>query len=303
MQFPPTIGVALITYHAEHHLPRNLPTILASPLEPKVLVVDGSSRDRTVRTAREMGACAMVVPRTEFNHGATRELARKRLGTDIVVMMTQDAYPPDEHALGKLVRPIAQRQASLSYGRQVPHQGAGFLEAFPRRFNYPARGHLRSLEDAGRYGVYVFFSSDTFAAYDNAAMDEIGGFRSVLSHEDAVAAAMLLRAGHRIAYAADAVVEHSHRYTLAREFSRYWDAGYARAQYRDLFSFGGRHEKLGGRYARALMRAVLRQRPWLAPYAFVQTLVKWMGYKIGERSHNAPLWLKKRMSGQHYYWP
>ncbi len=52
-----------------------------------------------------MGAETLVIPRHQFNHGATREFARKYLGTDIVVFMTPDAYPADDRLLDELIAP------------------------------------------------------------------------------------------------------------------------------------------------------------------------------------------------------
>src|SRR5271155_809939 len=104
----PTVGVAVITYKAVPLLPTCLPHLLASPLRPTVLVVNSSSNDGTVELAEKMGAETLVVPRNEFNHGATRELARRALGTDIVVMITPDAKPTGPEMVGNLVRPIAE---------------------------------------------------------------------------------------------------------------------------------------------------------------------------------------------------
>ena len=75
----PTVGVAVITYKAVALLPECLPALLESPLKPRVLVVNSSSGDGTVELARKMGAETLVIPRYEFNHGTTRELARDQL--------------------------------------------------------------------------------------------------------------------------------------------------------------------------------------------------------------------------------
>ena len=160
----PSIGVAFITHRSRRHLAHCLPPILASPLAPRVLVVNSSSGDGTVEEAQRLGAEVLVIPRRAFNHGTTRELARHHLGTDIVVMMTPDAYPTDAGMLGRLVAPIVERRAALAFARQIAHPGAGFFESFPREFNYPASSHTRVLADAATYGAYVVFCSDSCAA-------------------------------------------------------------------------------------------------------------------------------------------
>jgi rhamnosyltransferase len=265
-------------------------------------VVNSSSGDGTVELAHEMGADVLVVPRNEFNHGTTRELARKTLGTDIVVMMTPDARPRDSDLLAKLVRPILQGAASVAYARQVPHEGAGYFEAFPRGFNYPEKNESWSSEDVKDMGPRAFFCSNVCAAWSNVALDEIGGFSPTLSLEDTIAAAKLLSAGHRIAYCADAVVAHSHRYTLAQEFRRHFDTGYVRARHRDLLFAAGGDERRGAAYGTAMMNQLLREQPWLMPYGMAHLMAKYAGYRAGFHGHRLPRSVKRRLSGQDYYW-
>ena len=300
-QFP-SVGVAVITYTARKLLPICLPPLLASPLRPRVLVMNSSSNDGTVELAREMGADTLVIPRNEFNHGTTREVARKALGTDVVVMITPDAIPIGPEMIGHLIAPIARGQAALSYARQLPHDGADFFEAFPREFNYPAVSELRTPADVPRLGAHTYFCSDSCAAWSNAALDAIGGFENTLSLEDAIAAAKLVRAGYSVAYCADAVVKHSHRYTLTQEFRRYFDTGYVRSLHRDLLLASGGDEKKGADFIRAMLGRLMTTRPWLIPYAVMTTLVKLLGYRAGFIGHHLPLALKRRLSGQDFYW-
>lgn len=298
----PSIGVAVITYRAKPHLPFCLPPFLESPLKPRVLVVNSSSNDGTVELAKEMGAETLIVPRAEFNHGTTREKARQYLNTDIVVMLTPDAYALNKDVLEKLVEPIASKKSSASYARQIPHNGADIFESFARDFNYPSTSQLRRIKDVDTYGIYTFFCSDSCAAYSNQALEEVGGFPAVLTGEDTVVVAKMLQKGHSIAYVAEACVKHSHRYTLWQEFQRHFDTGLARKDYGDLLQPGGRDEKRGRDYAKALMSRLMQEKPLLLPYAFLQCIVKWIGYRVGRASGNSPLWFKKALSGQDFYW-
>jgi len=298
----PTIGVAVITHCAKKHLPRCLPPLLNSLFKPRVVVVNSSSRDGTVELAETLGAETLVIPRSEFNHGLTREKARRYLGTDIVMMVTPDAYALNDQTLGHLVTPLLNSQASIAYARQIPHEGADFFESFSREFNYPLQSHLRGIQDVSRYGIYTFFCSNSFAAYNNAALEEIGGFPHVLLGEDTVVVANLLQKGHKIAYVAEAVVRHSHRYTLKQEFQRHFDTGLARNGYRHLIASGGKDSQRGKTYVRHMFNKLIKEEPVLLPYACLQTLTKWMGYRLGEYSAHAPVWLKKTFSSQDFYW-
>jgi rhamnosyltransferase len=297
-----SIGVAVITHCSRHHLARCLPPLLNSSLKPRVLVVNSSSHDGTVEEAEKLGAETLLIPRASFNHGSTRELARKHLNTDIVAMITPDAYAVHEDMLDCLVQPLLQREASLSYARQIPRDGAGFMESFLRDFNYPSQSHVRGIEDVHEWGAYSCFCSNSCAAYLNSALDDVGGFPSVLTGEDAFTAAALLRKGHKIAYVAEAVVKHSHDYTLRQEMRRHFDTGYVRKKYAPLIDFGATDTGRGKQYFTALNRRLLAERPTLIPYAWLHTAVKFIGYQLGRLGPRLPLALAKRLSAQDYYW-
>lgn len=297
-----SVGVAVLTYNAAKLLPHSLPPLLAMTPRPRILIVDSSSRDGTVEIAQSLGVETLVIPQREFNHGATRELARRALSTDIVVMMSHDAIPVGTDMISNLVAPIMRGEAAISYARQLPHDGADFFEAFPRAFNYPETSELRSANDIDRLGPYTFFCSDSCCAWSNAALDAIGGFETTLSLEDTIAAARLVRAGYRIAYRADALVKHSHRYTPTEEFQRYFDIGYVRALHKNLLFGGGGDEKRGAKMTGTMLCQLWHKAPLQIPYAVILTGAKFLGYRAGFHGHAFPLWLKRRLSGQVYFW-
>lgn len=296
------IGCAIITHRAKHHLAHCLAPLINSPLKPRIVVVNSSSRDGTVEMAREFGVETLIIPRNEFNHGTTREQARHFLGTPIICMLTPDAYLTDEHMLNKLIAPIENGNASAAYARQLPHRGAGFFESFHRFYNYPEKSHIRSISDQHLYGSYTFFCSNSCAAYSNAALDSIGGFEKVLLGEDTVAVARLLYKGHKIAYVAEATVFHSHHYSLTQEFRRNFDIGYARKSHMTLLNCKKSDTKRGLHYFISMLKTLCKKAPYLLPYSFAQVGSKWLGYKIGLSCTNAPIWLKKRLSTQDFYW-
>jgi rhamnosyltransferase len=288
-----SIGIIIPTYQGEQHLKHSLPP-LKQALEAletsfgyqkhdlRLLIIDSSSTDNTVSIAKEAGAEVIVIPKEEFNHGATREKARKHLNTDITIMVTQDAYATPQTIFG-LIKPLIDGHASIAYARQLPHDGAKHFETFARTFNYPEKGHIRSIADISHYGVYTFFCSNSCAAYLNSALDEIGGFPPVAFGEDTFAVAQLLRRNHKIAYVAEATVKHSHHYSLKEEFQRNKIIGEMRTRYRHLLECGSSDEKRGSRYAFALLKATAAQKPFLVPYAIAHLGAKWLGYQLGKR--------------------
>ncbi|MDD5200883.1 MAG: glycosyltransferase family 2 protein [Terrimicrobiaceae bacterium] len=299
---PATIGVLIPTLNAERSLSDLLSALLRSPERPKILVLDSESDDRTVEIARGLGVSVLPIQRCQYNHGATREFGRRELNTDIVVMMTQDAIPTGPDMLAELVRPLREGSASVAYARQLPRKGADLFEAFPRAFNYPQNSVIRRIEDARKYGVKTFSCSDSCAAYLNAAVDEIGGFPTILTNEDYFVVAEILRRGGRIAYVAEATVFHSHRFSAIEELRRNFDNGYVRGERREVSALVGPAEKEGASYARAFLLAVARQCPWMLPMAVLHLAAKWGGFRLGFLSPGMPDWWKRLFSSQPGYW-
>lgn len=297
-----SVGVLLLTLNAEKHLHESLLPVINSTLKPKVLVIDSGSQDKTAEIAKDLGAEVLVIRKNEFNHGATREKGRKLLNTDIVVFQTQDAYPLDETMLNKLVAPIEEGKSEIAYGRQIPHDNSGLFESFPREFNYPLMSNIRSIGDVQKFGVYTFFNSHSWAAYLNSALDKAGGVEIMLSNEDYFTTAKMLKEGFKIAYVSDSIVKHSHSYNLIQEFKRYFDTGYVRKVYPWVTDIVGQAEKRGSRLAGSLLKRTARENPFLLPYAVFSSLVKWLGYRTGYFGSGIPIWMKKKLSGQPYYW-
>lgn len=73
-------------------------------------------------------------------------------------------------------------------------------------------------------------TEQTLKSWYDEALNKVGGFPKILTHEDYYVTAKLLKAGYNICYVADAVIEHSHNYGIVKEFRRYFDAGYVRAE-------------------------------------------------------------------------
>ncbi|MEZ5862691.1 MAG: glycosyltransferase [Geminicoccaceae bacterium] len=298
----PSIGVVVVTHRARRLLDGCLQPLLASPLRPRLLVVNSSSHDGTVERAWELGAETWTIPRESFDHGRTRELARQRLGTGITVMLTPDAHATGSDFLERLTAPLRDGRAAVAYGRQLPRPGADRIEAFNRSFNYPARSQLRSLADWPTFGAYTHFCSNSCAAWLGSALDEIGGFPATLVSEETIAAARLLERGHRIAYVAEATVRHSHGSGLVADFRRQFDIGHARRPYRHLLLGREGDEARGLAYTKALLATLAREAPGLLPYALLHTATRYAGYRLGLGGARLPRRLKALMSGQDFYW-
>ena len=198
------------------------------------LVIDSSSTDGTADMAKKYGWQVRSIPRAEFSHGGTRQMAVELLPEDIeiVVFLTQDVRLPDRYSLEKLVGAFADNQdnaqeahVAAAYGRQVPHEGASIYAAVDREFNYPAVSRIKSMADSSELGIKTTFLSDSFAAYRGQDLLKIGGLPKINICEDMYVAGKLLLAGKHIAYVAEAMARHSHEPQLKDMWHRYREMG------------------------------------------------------------------------------
>jgi rhamnosyltransferase len=298
------IAVLIPTLNGEQNLQQVLPQLLDVVDPSQVWIIDSASGDRTVELCKRYHVNIHPIERRKFNHGGTRNLGRSLVQADILAYMTQDAIPVSPDSLQRLIRPFADPNVALTYGRQLPHPGTGPLEAFPRLFNYPATSFVKSKADIPRLGIKTFFCSDSFCAYRTNAWDEVGGFPArTLTWEDQHIAARLIAKGHKIAYAADAQVYHSHSYSLREEFQRYFDAGAFLKKESWMREMAGQAEGEGMRFFKEQIRYLINaKKTYLIPYSLMATAIKYAGYRAGMIEPYLPLDLKRVFSQQKYFW-
>lgn len=271
--------------------------------ETTLYVVDSSSTDDTAALARQAGARVWVIPRTEFDHGKTRDQMLGLMKEEIVVFLTQDALLTKADAILRLVATFDDPAVGAAFGRQLPHSNASHIAAHARKFNYPSRSYTASSTDIPRLGIKTAFLSNSFAAYRRQALIEAGGFpHATILSEDMIAGARLLERGWHLAYCADACVYHSHNYSLTEEARRYFDIGVLHASETWLLERFGKPEGEGMRFVRSEARYLMRHAPWRLPEAALRTLMKYTGYRLGRSERRLPWGLKHRLSMHRGYW-
>lgn len=251
----------------------------------EILVIDSESTDGTADLARGEGFRVLEIPRSDFRHGATRQMGVEMLdGADVIVFLTQDAVLASAEAIARLVSRFDDPRVGAAYGRQLPRSGAGPIEAHARLFNYPPESTVRALENVHLLGFKSIFFSNSFGAYRRSALMEVGGFNKEVNFgEDTIAAAKLLLAGWKIAYAADAQVYHSHEYSIAQEYKRYVQVGQMHAAQPWLLERFGNVSGEGMRFVRSQLKMLLRDAPMQIPGAIVRAASKWIGYRMGTK--------------------
>lgn len=279
-------------------------TKAALPEAGRLLVIDSSSDDATLQLAREAGTEVSGISRAEFNHGGTRNRALSTLcDSEVVIFLTQDALVTDTQSIEHLISAFENPAVGAAFGRQLPHDDATAIASHARRFNYPAKSYTASQEDIPRLGIKAAFLSNSFAAYRREALLEVGGFPSgVILSEDMIAGARLLQAGWKLAYRADACVQHSHNYSLIEEFRRYFDIGVLHGRECWLLEMLGRAEGEGMRFLRSEAAYLWEHAPARLPEASLRTLLKYAGYRLGRHERHLPLAWNRYLSMHRRFW-
>jgi rhamnosyltransferase len=299
------ISLLIPTYNAGELWPEVIKSINEQDfIFYKKIIVDSGSTDHTAALARQNGFEVITIPKTEFNHGATRQLLIDSAeDSSICVFLTQDAILATPQSVTKLVEAFSDPSTGLAYGRQLPHKNARPLEIHARLFNYPATSATRSFDDKDKMGFKVFFCSNSFSAYRVTALKGAGGFPSAsIMGEDALTAAKLLINKHKIAYIAEATVYHSHSYTFAEEFKRYFDTRVFHEQNHWLIKNYGKPTGEGIRYVKSELAYVLSNNPVSLFKAITSVFAKWLGYSLGRYYKKLPNKLLKKLSMHSAFW-
>lgn len=292
------VAVIVPTCNAAPEFSKILDILCGQSQKLDVLIVDSSSDDGTLDVARKYKVQVISIRRESFNHGGTRQMAVDSLsGIDVAVFLTQDAILADADSIRNILLPFHDDKVAAVCGRQLPRKEAASIEEHARIYNYPSQSFVRSINDVSELGLKTAFMSNSFAAYRVSVLNDIGGFPSdVIFGEDMYVAAKLLKAGHKIAYAADACVYHSHGYTIWQEFWRYFDMGVFHVREPWIREELGGAEGEGVKFVVSEFKYLLKNAFWRIPEGILRTLFRYSGFRLGLIEKWLPQWLKRRLA-------
>lgn len=304
------IDVIIPVYRPDEKLERLIEKLGVQTMKPAHVLflqtMTGDSEDERVGEILKRAENVRIVPvdKNEFDHGGTRNQGASLSEAEYMLFMTQDAVPEDAYLIENMYRHITSgERIATAYARQTPGEEAGVIESYTRTFNYPEESSVKSLDDLKRLGIKTYFCSNACAMYKKSVYEELGGFvTETIFNEDMIFASRVIGAGYKIAYAADAKVVHSHKYTYREQLTRNFDLGVSQRQYREIFE-GIKSESEGIRLIKDTMRHLVRCGKWyLIPDLIVQSGFKFIGYRLGLRYEKLPGWLVKKLSMNKRYW-
>lgn len=299
------IQVIIPIYKPDHKLIELLKKIKEQSIEDiPLLIIDSGSNDEYKSEIKNMNCLVKKIDVKTFNHGGTRQMGADMFpDKDIYIFLTQDAILANEKSIENIVKVFNNSNIGCAYGRQLPHKEANLFSSYARLFNYKDMSYIYSINDKEKYGMKTAFCSNSFAAYRKKALDEVGGFPidTILSEDMYVTAKMLLNKWS-VAYCSDAIVYHSHDYTIWQEFKRYFDIGvfHSRESWiRDTF---GGAEGEGKKYIISEFKYLIERNIMLIFPMIIRDIMKFLGFRLGMKERFINKHIKRKISMTKNFW-
>lgn len=297
------VSVVVPVLNAAAFLPDLFAALLTQKPTPpgEIILVDSASTDRT-RAAAAACPIARVVPIDRFSHGRSRNLGAAMAAGEIAVFLSQDALPADETWLANLVDPFADPSVAAVYSRQIPRPDAPPMERFFLLTRFPPGDPVRRTAAPGEpLSLEKVFFSNVSSAVRREILTRHPFDETLIMSEDQQLSRDILAAGYAVVYQPSSVVIHSHRYTLADAFRRYFDSVYS---LRGIFSAHtvGTSASMGLKYLFREAWYMVRHHPLWLPYYGLYTLTKTTATLAGHIADHLPRWVLRRISLHNYHW-
>jgi len=243
------------------------------------------------------------VKKEEFNHGGTRNLGTELTGSEYILFMTQDAIPYDTHLIEYLLSAFDNHETAVAYARQVPKEGADYMECLVREYNYPEQSRVKTFDDVASLGIKTYFCSNVCAMYARNIFNEIGRFENKLIFgEDMLFAARAIEEGYAVCYEARAKVIHSHQYSLKEQFKRNFDIGVSHEQQKKIYDEVSSTDE-GIAMVKATMKMLCKEHHYKSCVHYAShSAVKYLGYSCGKRYKKIPKKMIMHLSSNREFW-
>ena len=272
--------------------------------EVEVVVVDSASQDGSGALAEAMGARVHAIAAADFTHGGARNLGVSLARGEVVVFTSQDAYAPHDDWLERLTAPVCAGTVAGAYGRQFAHDGASAAEQYFLDFLYGPASREQAAAGPHELTMDATLFSNVNAAIRTDVMRRYPFAEDIIMSEDQEWSRRVLLDGKRLAYVAEAVVRHSHAYTLRAAFKRFFDSGVSAEQ---AYMAGGAPaaevlRRRATEYARGELRWLWDGHRRAIPHAVLYEGAKFAGLQLGLRHERLPAAVKPHLSALPTYW-
>jgi len=185
----------------------------------ELLVVDSGSTDRTLEIVEQFPCRLVRIAAKSYYPGAVLNEAIEKTEGDIIVFQNSDGVPLSPHILSRLIAAFDDDSVDAALTRQIPR---------PEAYAWVKRDYEHSFPDAAETPNWIRLSLP-MAAIRRSAWEKHHFYTDAWASEDTEWGEWAVRNGCGIKYVKDAIIMHSHNYTLKQIYGRKFVEGEADA--------------------------------------------------------------------------
>lgn len=271
----PTVSIVMRTKDVADIVGQTLAALYSQTVRDfDLLVVDSGSRDETLDIVRVFPARVISIRPEDYYPGRVLNRAIAETDGDIVVFMNSDVVALRPDTLERLLSAFDRPEVMAAFARQLSR---------PEAHDWVIRDYIDAYPAEGAAPAWQPYSLP-LAAMRREAWQIQPFYTDAWGSEDTEWGVRARERGLEIAYVADALVMHSHNYTLRQLYGRRFIEGEADAFiYRDHDSRRGRVTAALRSMAKDIVFSLGRRHPLQAALSIPRRLVYHWAYFKGRR--------------------
>ncbi len=211
------VSIVIRTLNESQYLEDLLKSIMnqkAQKILSEVIVVDSGSTDATLEIAESYSCKVLHITRQEFSFGRSLNIGCETAQGDIIVMISGHCVPTGDNWLEQLCLPLSTGKADYTYGRQIGGQNSFYSEK---------RIFLKYYPEVSKIPQEDFYCNNANSAILKETWEKYRFNEELTGLEDMELAKRLVLGGGKVAYVAEACVNHYHQESwsqVKRRFER-----------------------------------------------------------------------------------
>ena len=217
-QCTPRVSVIMRSKNSDWVIDRALSALFSQTFTDfELLVVDSGSTDRTLEIVQGHPARLIEIEPADYYPGTVLNSAIEQTSGEIIVFQNSDTVPLTQFALERLVQAFDCPNVQAAFGRQIPR---------PEAVDWVRRDYKASFPEKGPAPEWMTMSLP-FATMRRSAWQLHRFYCDAWASEDTEWGYWARRNGMKISYVPEALVMHSHNYTLRQIYGRRFVEGEA----------------------------------------------------------------------------